>query len=67
MSQQPKTQQIRIRLKAFDHRLIDSVHAGNSLILLSVLVLRFVVLCPCRTRKEKFHRIDLSARQQRCA
>ncbi|MCL6270036.1 30S ribosomal protein S10 [Sansalvadorimonas sp. 2012CJ34-2] len=23
MSQQPKTQQIRIRLKAFDHRLID--------------------------------------------
>ena len=28
MSQQPKTQKIRIRLKAFDHRLIDQATLG---------------------------------------
>jgi small subunit ribosomal protein S10 len=49
-----QNQRIRIRLKAFDHRLIDQSTLRKSSKLLSALVRRFVVRSRCRLAKSAF-------------
>ena len=60
-----QNQRIRIRLKAFDHRLIDQATAKSSR-LLSALVRRSVVRSAADTQRA-LHCSDLPAHQQRRA
>ena len=61
-----QNQQIRIRLKAFDHRLIDqSTQEIVETAKRTGAQVRGPI--PLPTRKERFHRSGLPARQQRRA
>ena len=61
-----KQQNIKIRLKSFDHRLID-VSTSEIVETAKRTGAQIRGPIPLPVKKEKGHRLDFPARQQRCA